>query len=67
VRRLIADGSRGIALGYVSRRRVMAELDALAPRLLGEDCVASWELTDLIGLESWLRVFFTQGVTGADT
>jgi len=26
--------------------------------------VASWELTDLIGLESWLRVFFNQATTG---
>jgi asparagine synthase (glutamine-hydrolysing) len=65
VRSLFANGSRAVALGYLSRDRVTAELDALAPRLRGEDCVASWELTDLIGLESWLRVFFTQGITGA--
>ncbi len=65
VRSLFANAARSVALGYVDPDRVIAELDALAPRLAGPDCLASWELTDLIGLESWLRVFFNQGITGA--
>jgi asparagine synthase (glutamine-hydrolysing) len=56
-----ADRPRSVALGYVDRSRVLRELDRLAPRLAGPDCVASWELADLLGLESWLRVFFDNG------
>ncbi|MBI2404339.1 MAG: asparagine synthase, partial [Gemmatimonadetes bacterium] len=63
-RALFADMPRSVAWGYVDRSRVAAELEALAPRLAAPDCVASWELTDLIGLESWLRVFFNQRTTG---
>lgn len=62
VRSLFADAPRSVALGYVDRARLTPELDALAPRLAGPDCLASWELTDLIGLESWLRVFFKDPV-----
>jgi len=64
-RSLFADTPRSVTWGYVDRTRVLLELDRLAPRLAGPDCVASWELTDLIGLESWLRVFFKQTTTGA--
>ena len=62
VRTRFADSPRSAAWGYVDRSRVVAELEALAPRLQGPDCLASWELTDLIGLESWLRVFFDRTV-----
>jgi len=60
VRTRFAAATHAVERGYVDRRRVNAELDRLAPRLAGPDCGASWELTDLIGLESWLRVFFSQ-------
>jgi hypothetical protein len=63
VRRLFANQPRAVALGYVHPGRLGAELDALAPRLRGPDCLASWELMDLIGLEAWLRVFFSPAVT----
>jgi len=63
-RALFADTPRSVAWGYVDRSRALLELDRLAPRLIGPDCVASWELVDLIGLESWLRVFFNQATTG---
>jgi asparagine synthase (glutamine-hydrolysing) len=63
VRRLFADAPRAVALGYVDPGRLAGELDALAPRLRGPDCLASWELTDLIGLEAWLKVFFSPVVT----
>ncbi len=67
VRSMFANAPRSVELGYVDRDGVTGELDALAPRLAGPDCVASWELTDLIGLESWLRVFFKHDVTGGRT
>jgi asparagine synthase (glutamine-hydrolysing) len=57
---LFSDSPRSVAFGYVNRDRVLAELERLGPRLAGPDCLASWELTDLIGLESWLRVFFVE-------
>ncbi len=67
LRSRFADAPRSVALGYVDGNRVSTELDALAPRLVGPDCLASWDLTDLIGLESWLSVFFKRGVTGGHT
>ncbi len=63
-RELFADTPRSVAWGYVDRWRVVLELDQLALRLAGPDCVASWELRDLVGLEWWLRVFFNQRTTG---
>ena len=60
-RALFADAPRSAARGYVDRERVLTELNRLAPRLEGPECVARWALTDLIGLESWLRVFFEGG------
>lgn len=67
VQELFAHAPLAVAWGYVDAGRVAGELAALGSRLTGADCVASWELTDLIGLESWLRVFFKQPVTGART
>lgn len=53
-----ADTPCSVVWHYADQARLAAWLEGLAPRLAGPDCVASWELTDLIGLESWLRVFF---------
>jgi hypothetical protein len=64
VRRLFRDTPCSVSLGYVDPSRVAAELEALAPRLNGPDCLASWELKDLIGLESWLGVFFRSKTLG---
>ena len=64
-RALFAGGARSVAHGYVDGARVAGELDRLAARLDGPECAAGWELVDLIGLESWLDVFFTQPPTGA--
>ena len=64
-RRLFTNGSRAVALGYVDGARVGGELDRIAAGLDGPDCLAGWELADLIGLESWLGVFFTEPPTGA--
>jgi asparagine synthase (glutamine-hydrolysing) len=64
-RALFANQPRSVSWGYVDRLRIAAELEALGSRLTAPDCVASWELTDLIGLESWLRVFFNPETTGA--
>jgi Asparagine synthase len=66
-RALSTDGSRAVALGYVDGARVRGELDRLAAGLDGPDCLAGWELADLIGLESWLEVFFKQPPTGVAT
>ena len=66
-RELFASGARAVARGYVDGLRVGAALDRLAPLLQGPDCAASWELADLIGLEFWLEVFFTEVPTRART
>jgi asparagine synthase (glutamine-hydrolysing) len=66
-RRLFANGSRAVALGYVDASRVSGALDRIAAGLDGPDCLAGWELADLIGLESWLGVFFEQPPMGVTT
>ena len=62
-----ANGARAVARGYVDGARVGGELERIAAALAGPDCLAGWELADLIGLESWLEVFFTQPPGGATT
>ena len=37
---------------------VLKDWDRLLPRLEGPDCTASWDLSDLYGLEVWLNLFF---------
>jgi asparagine synthase (glutamine-hydrolysing) len=64
-REWFARPSRAEALGFVDGTRMAAELDSLARRIEGPDCVAGWEVADLIGLESWSRVFFNHGPTEA--
>ncbi len=60
VRALFADRPRSAAFGYVDLARLHSYLDRLAPQLRGPDCTASWELTDLLGLEQWFRVFLKE-------
>lgn len=60
VRALFTAEPRSAAWGYVDLARLMAYLDRLGPQLEGPECTASWELTDLLGLEQWFRVFLNE-------
>jgi asparagine synthase (glutamine-hydrolysing) len=50
--------SLSIRLGYLDRERLAAELPRLIAGLSRNDCVDSWALADMFGLEDWLQVFF---------
>jgi len=52
--------SAAVQFGYIDPARLQAELEWLLPRLEGRDCTASWDLSDLYGLERWLQVFLAQ-------
>ncbi len=43
--------------GYLSSETLMTELDRARTRLDGPECDIAWSLSDLLGLELWLRVF----------
>jgi asparagine synthase (glutamine-hydrolysing) len=52
--------------GYVDAEVLRAQLARLARRLEGADCEIAWSVSDLVGLETWLRVFFGQTRQAAD-
>ncbi len=58
VRSLLSHGSLAARLGYLDERRLAAALPGLTAELEGPDALATWDLTDLFALETWLRVFF---------
>jgi len=47
--------------GYVSREVLNKSLEHLQSRIEGPTCEVAWSLSDLLGLELWLRVFFSDG------
>jgi asparagine synthase (glutamine-hydrolysing) len=48
----------GVRMGFLDGARLGAEVQTLAAGLQRADCLDSWSLADLFGLEMWLRVFF---------
>lgn len=53
--------SLGVRLGFLDDERLAPEVARLSSGLAGEDCLDSWDLADLFGLEMWLRVFSVAG------
>jgi asparagine synthase (glutamine-hydrolysing) len=47
-----------VRFGYVDPSRLGREIDRRVDGLSRPDCVDSWSLADLFGLEVWLQVFF---------
>lgn len=67
VERLQADAV-AVRLGYVNRDAMSAELGRLKDGLRGHrDAQIAWALSDLLGLEMWLQVFFEAGSTKSTT
>jgi asparagine synthetase B (glutamine-hydrolysing) len=60
--RCLESDSLAVRLGYLDGRLLGNELNLLKGRMRGSDCEAAWSLSDLLGLEVWLQVFF--GETG---
>jgi asparagine synthase (glutamine-hydrolysing) len=57
--RALGPESQSVRWGFIDSARLQPELDQLLPRLSGPDSTASWDLSDLYGLEIWLQVFLS--------
>ena len=51
-------------MGYLDRDVLTQELDVLKEKLKGETCDTAWSLSDLVGLELWLQIFFGENNNG---
>jgi asparagine synthase (glutamine-hydrolysing) len=47
-----------VQFGYLQEEVLRDEFVRLKDRVNGKDCTVAWDLSDLLGLEQWLRVFF---------
>jgi asparagine synthase (glutamine-hydrolysing) len=57
----LQSGSAAINMGYVNRDALQNHLSRLQGQIRGASTAElSWTLTDLLGLELWLQVFFNQ-------
>lgn len=56
----ITAGSRAAGLGLLDSARLAAEVARLGAGLTGTDATETWDLADLFGLETWVRVFFSR-------
>jgi asparagine synthase (glutamine-hydrolysing) len=54
----LQSGRMSIRLGYVEGDVMVGELMRLKAMIRSPNCVATWRLTDLLGLELWLQAFF---------
>lgn len=58
IKRTLGGEAAAVRMGYVDRGHLdqaLARLDAAS--LTASNCIAAWELGDLVGLETWLQVF----------
>ncbi|MFQ5946350.1 MAG: asparagine synthetase B family protein [Anaerolineae bacterium] len=55
-----------IRAGYLDQNAMRAELDRAKDRLGGSTCDTAWSLSDLLGLELWLQVFFGENHNGQE-
>jgi asparagine synthase (glutamine-hydrolysing) len=51
-------GGLAVGLGYIDGKILSSELTHLGDKIRRSDCLVSWALCDLLGLELWLQVFF---------
>ncbi len=52
--------------GYVIEDVLKKNLERLGGRIRGPTCEVAWRLSDLTGLELWLRLFFGEGRNGKE-
>lgn len=53
----LSSDSLAVRFGYLDPQRLESEVAQLFEYLEGPDCLNSWDLADLLGLELWLQVF----------
>jgi asparagine synthase (glutamine-hydrolysing) len=56
--------SLAVRFGYLDPERLPAEVARVTEYLEGPDCVNSWDIADLLGLELWFQVFCA-GLSGS--
>jgi asparagine synthase (glutamine-hydrolysing) len=57
--RVLSPESLGVEMGYFNPVRLRPAVDRLAERSRASaECIDSWDLADMFGLEMWLQVFF---------
>ena len=61
----LSSESLGVQLGYLDAARLAPALKRLSTDLSGPDCLNSWDLADVFGLEVWLQVFLKARAGGA--
>jgi len=57
----LKDGMLAARCGYLEPREVNREFHRTEDLILGETCVTSKALSNILGLEIWLRVFWPRG------
>jgi asparagine synthase (glutamine-hydrolysing) len=55
--RALSSDCLGVRLGYLDRDRLSPAVARLSAGLMRPDCLDSWDLADVLGLETWLRLF----------
>jgi hypothetical protein len=58
----LQSGGLAARLGYVDGKILNSELKRLRDRIRGPDCLVSWSLYDLLGVEIWLQVFLGETI-----
>ncbi len=56
--RYLQSGGAAIRQGYLDGKIINARLLGLKNRLRRDNCLLTWSLADLLGLELWLQIFF---------
>jgi len=67
ITRALSSTCLGVRLGYFDSQRLVPEVARLSAGLDGADCVKSWDLADLFGLEVWLQVFLASQIEQAES
>ncbi len=62
--RCLDSGGQVVRRGYVTEDVLNKNLKHLGGRIAGPTCEVAWSLSDLLGLELWLRVFFGESGDG---
>jgi hypothetical protein len=52
--------------GYVTEDGLNKRLNRLGGRIQGPTCEAAWSLSELLGFELWLRLFFGEGANAKE-
>jgi asparagine synthase (glutamine-hydrolysing) len=62
----LQSGRMVIRYGYVDEEVIDTELIRLRGQIRRPDCLVSWSLSDLLGLETWLEVFFSETIAAKE-